>query len=91
MQRETRLTKKRLTKTCTVAINKSPSVSLRQLGNLIAEKDCGTGDGGVLVTQERTVDADAAKVDENKKATAPIIPMLPKIPTLPRSTMPRFM
>ena len=46
-------------------------MSLRQLGNLAAGKDGGTGEGGVLVTQERMEDADAAKVDENGKADAP--------------------
>ena len=44
---------------------------LRYLDNLTAEKDGGTGEGGVLVTQERMTDSDAAKVDANVKADAP--------------------
>ena len=48
----------------------SPSVSFRQLYNLTAGKDGGTGDGGVLVTQERMTDTDTAKFDANTKADA---------------------
>ena len=49
----------------------SPSVSLRQLDNLTSGKDGGTFEGGVLVNQERMIDADTAKVDVNAKADAP--------------------
>ena len=58
-------------KPCTVSINKSTSVSLRKMYNLTDVKDGGTGEGGVLVTQDRIVDADTAKVDVNAKADAP--------------------
>ena len=44
---------------------------MRQLDNLISKKDDGTGDGGVLVTQDRMTDADADKVDANAKSDAP--------------------
>ena len=44
---------------------------MRHLDNLKAGKDSGTGEYGVLVTQERMTDADAAKVDANTKADAP--------------------
>ena len=43
---------------------------LIQLDNLAAEKDGVTGKGGVLVTQERIIDADMAKVGKNTKADA---------------------
>ena len=46
----------------------SPSVYLEHLDNLIAGKDGGTGEGSVLVTQERTTDADGAKVTAKKEA-----------------------
>ena len=49
----------------------SLSVYLRQLYNLTAGKYGGTGEGGVLVTQQRIVDADATKVDVNAKVDAP--------------------
>ena len=52
-------------------IDKSSSVSLRQLNNRTAVKNGGTSEGGVLVTQEKMPDADAAKVDTNKKADTP--------------------
>ena len=52
-------------------IGASPSVYLEHLDNLIAGKDGGTGEGSVLVTQERTTDAEAAKVDANVKADTP--------------------
>ena len=45
-------------------------MSLRQLDDLTAGKGGGTVEGGVLVTQERTTDADAAKVDANAKSDA---------------------
>ena len=49
MQTKTRLKKKdNFGKPCTVAINTSPSVYLRQLDNLTAGKDGGTDEGGVL-------------------------------------------
>ena len=48
----------------------SPSLSLRQLDNPTDGKDGGTGEGGVLVTQERMTDTDSAKVDVNTKADA---------------------
>ena len=41
------------------------------MDNLKASKDCGTGEGGVLVTQERMTDTDATKVDANAKADGP--------------------
>ena len=57
-------------KTCTVRIDKSTIVSLRQLENPTAGKDGGSGEGGVLATQQRTTDTDAAKVDTNAKSDA---------------------
>ena len=44
-------------------IDKSPSVYLIHMENLIAGKDSVTGEGGALVTQESMADADAAKID----------------------------
>ena len=58
-------------KPCTVSIDTSPSVYLRHMYNLTAVKDVGTGEGGVLVTQDRMEDADASKVDVNAEADAP--------------------
>ena len=58
-------------KPCTVAVDTSPSVSFRQLDNLAAGKDGGTGEGGVLVNQYRMTDADAEKVDANEKSDNP--------------------
>ena len=52
-------------------IDTSPSVSLRHIENLIYGKDNGNCEDGLLVTQERMTDADAAKVDVNVKADAP--------------------
>ena len=43
---------------------------MRQLDNLEAGKDGGTGEGGELVTQEMITDSDAAKVDANTKSDA---------------------
>ena len=43
----------------------STSVSLIQLDNLKSGKDGGTGEGGILVTQERMADAYTAKVNAN--------------------------
>ena len=40
---------------------------LRQLEKLTDGKDVGTGEGGVLVTQEKMIDAYVAKVDTNMK------------------------
>ena len=64
--------KKRESETpCTVTIVTSPSVSLRQTENLKYGKDSVSGEGGFLVTQERMIDTDTAKVDTNAKADAP--------------------
>ena len=41
------------------------------MDSLAAGKDFGTGEGGVLVTQERMTDTDVAKVDANAKSDAP--------------------
>ena len=72
MQTKTRLTKKEIRKKpCTVAMDTSHSAFLRQLENLTSGKDGGTGEGGVLVTQEMMSDADAAKVDVKEKSVAP--------------------
>ena len=71
MQTKTRLTKKRVKKPCTVAIDASPSVSLRNMDNLTDRKDGGTGEGGGLVMQERMTYSDAAKVSVNAKADTP--------------------
>ena len=49
----------------------TPSVSLRQLDNLKAGNDGVMGEGGVLVTKEKMIDDDTAKVDVNAKADAP--------------------
>ena len=49
----------------------SHSAFLRQLENLTSGKDGGTGEGGVLLTQEMMSDADAAKVDVKEKSVAP--------------------
>ena len=46
-------------------------MSLKHLDNLTAVNDCGTGEDGVLVTQERMTDSDAAKVDADTKVDAP--------------------
>ena len=46
-------------------------MSLRQLDNLESGKYGEMGEGGVLVTQERITNTDAAKVDSNTKADAP--------------------
>ena len=42
----------------------------KQVIPIYAGKDNGTGEGGVLVTQDRMKDFDAAKVDANTKADA---------------------
>ena len=39
--------------------------------NLKYGKDSVSGEGGFLVTQERMIDTDTAKVDTNAKADAP--------------------
>ena len=44
---------------------------LIQLENLIAGKDSGTGESGVLVTQKKMTDDDAAKVDTKAESDAP--------------------
>ena len=44
---------------------------LRQLDNLVSGKDVGTCEGGVLVTQDRMTDNDAANVDAKSKTDAP--------------------
>ena len=49
----------------------SPSLSLRQLENLKSGNYVGTGEGGGLVTQERTTESDTAKVDTSAKSDAP--------------------
>ena len=59
----------------------SPIVYLRHLEKLTAGKYYVTGEGGVLVTQERMADADAAKVDVSAKADAPDASNAPKINT----------
>ena len=46
-------------------------MSLRQMENLTSYKYCGTCGGGVLVTQERMIDADGDKVDADTKTAAP--------------------
>ena len=54
-------------KPCTAAIDTLPSVSFKNMDNLKSGKYGGMGEGGVLVTQESMVDADAYKVDANAK------------------------
>ena len=66
---------------CTVEIDTSPSVSFINLEKPTYGKDGGTGEGGVLVTQERMTDADTANVDANAKADAPDASNAPKINT----------
>ena len=44
---------------------------MRELDNHTAGKDGGTGEGCVLVMQDRMAGADADKVDVNSKADAP--------------------
>ena len=51
-------------------INTSPSVYLRHLENLKYGKGGVTGEGGVLVTQDRMTDANAAKVCANATVDA---------------------
>ena len=51
-------------------INTSPSVYLRHLENLKYGKGGVTGEGGVLVTQDRMTDANAAKVCANATVEA---------------------
>ena len=58
-----------------------PVVSLGQLDNLTAGKYGGTGEGGVLVMQERMTDANAAKVDVNARAHTSYASNVSKIDT----------
>ena len=68
---ENNVDKKRVGKNMHCCNKYITSVFLRHLENLTYGKDCGTDKSGILVTQERMTDTDAAKVDAYAKADAP--------------------